>query len=94
MRKLYLLLFTAAPNRWFVATERAGTPDTDPRKRSFSDEEMAAITTSPNPQGSAWLRMHTEMKAQPLPFAAGLRSIEHGTYWSDDTLAEMKKRGT
>jgi hypothetical protein len=38
--------------------------------------------------------MHTEMKAQPLPFAAGLRSIEQGTYGSDDTLAEMKKRGT
>ena len=26
-----------------LATERAGTPETDPRKRTFTDEEMAAI---------------------------------------------------
>ena len=26
-----------------LATERAGTPDTDPRKRTFTDEELIAI---------------------------------------------------
>jgi imidazolonepropionase-like amidohydrolase len=75
------------------ATERAGTPDTDPLKRMWSDEELAAIVA--------------EAQAAKLPVAAhahgdegaaaavraGARSIEHGTYLSESTLAEMKRRG-
>ena len=77
-----------------LATERAGLPDTDPRKRTFTDEEMAAIVDEAKTAGiSVAAHAHGDEGAAGA-VRAGVRSIEHGTYLSDDTLAEMKKRGT
>ena len=77
-----------------LATERAGLPDTDPRKRTFTDEEMAAIVDEAKTAGiSVAAHAHGDEGASGA-VRAGVRSIEHGTYLSDDTLAEMKKRGT
>src|ERR1051326_552137 len=77
-----------------LATERAGTPDTDPRKRTFSDEEMAAIVDEAKSAGiQVAAHAHGDEGAAGA-VRAGVRSIEHGTYLSDDTLGEMKKRGT
>jgi len=77
-----------------LATERAGTPDTDPRKRTFSDEEMAAIVDEAKSAGIAVAAHAHGDEGAAGAVRAGVRSIEHGTYLSDDTLAEMKKRGT
>jgi imidazolonepropionase-like amidohydrolase len=77
-----------------TVTERAGLPDTDPRKQIYGDEEMRAMVE--------------EAAAHDLPVAAhahgdagaraavqaGVRSIEHGTFLSSETLALMKQRGT
>ena len=77
-----------------LATERAGTPDTDPRKRTFTDEEMAAIVDEAKTAGiPVAAHAHGEEGAAGA-VRAGVHSIEHGTYLSDETLAEMKKRGT
>src|SRR5262245_36173505 len=74
-----------------LATERAGLPDTDPRKRTFTDEEMAAIVDEAKTAGiSVAAHAHGDEGAAGA-VRAGVRSIEHGTYLSDDTLAEMKK---
>jgi imidazolonepropionase-like amidohydrolase len=77
-----------------LATERAGTPDTDPRKRTFTDEEMAAIVDESKSAGIPVAAHAHGDEGAGAAVRAGVRSIEHGTYLSDDTLAEMKKRGT
>lgn len=77
-----------------LATERAGTPDTDPRKRTFSDEDMAAIVDEARTAGSPVAAHAHGDEGAAGAVRAGVRSIEHGTYLSDETLAEMKKRGT
>jgi imidazolonepropionase-like amidohydrolase len=77
-----------------LATERAGLPETDPRKRTFTDEELSAAVD--------------EAKSRNIPVAAhahgnegafaavraGVHSIEHGTYLSEETLNLMKQKGT
>jgi imidazolonepropionase-like amidohydrolase len=77
-----------------LATERAGLPDTDPRKRVFNDEEIAAIVDEAR---KANLNVAAHAHGNEGAFAAvkaGVRSIEHGTWLSDETLQLMKERGT
>ena len=77
-----------------LATERAGTPETDPRKRTFSDEEMAAIVDEAHKAGlPVAAHAHSDEGVRGAVLA-GVHSIEHGTYSSDDTLALMKSKGT
>ncbi len=77
-----------------LATERAGTPDTDPRKRTFTDEEMAAIVDEARKFGlPVAAHAHSDDGARGAVLA-GVRSIEHGTYLSDETLRLMKSLGT
>jgi len=76
-----------------LATERAGTPDTDPRKRTFTDEEMSAIVDEARKAGlNVAAHAHSDEGARGAVLA-GVHSIEHGTYLSDDTLALMKAKG-
>src|SRR5690242_8294808 len=77
-----------------LATERAGTADTDPRKQVYTEDEIRAIV-----QEAAAKNVPVEAHAHGDEGAmaavrAGVRSIEHGTYLSDATLEEMKRRGT
>ncbi|HWQ35706.1 MAG TPA: amidohydrolase family protein, partial [Blastocatellia bacterium] len=75
-------------------TERAGLPDTDPRKRIFTDEEIAAIVDEAR-RSNIYVAAHAH--GDEGAFAAvraGVRSIEHGTWMSDETLKLMKERGT
>ncbi|HSE32142.1 MAG TPA: amidohydrolase family protein [Pyrinomonadaceae bacterium] len=77
-----------------LATERAGTPDTDPRKRTFSDEELIAIVDEARKAG---LKVAAHAHGDEGAYAAvkaGVHSIEHGTWLSDKTLRLMKSRGT
>jgi imidazolonepropionase-like amidohydrolase len=76
------------------ATERAGTPQTDPLKRTFTDEELAAVVDEGGKVGlSVAAHAHSDEAARAAVLA-GVHSIEHGTYLSDETLALMKSRGT
>ncbi len=78
----------------FLATERAGTPETDPRLRTFSDEEVTAIVDEARRQGlPASAHAHGDEGARAA-VAAGARSLEHGTWISDATFALMVARGT
>ena len=77
-----------------LATERAGTPDTDPRKRTFTDEELIAIVDEAQKAG---LKVAAHAHGDEGAYAAvkaGVHSIEHGTWLSDKTLRLMKSRGT
>ena len=76
-----------------LATERAGTADTDPRKQVYSEDEIRAIV-----QEAATKNVPVEAHAHGDEGAmaavkAGVRSIEHGTYMSNATLQMMKERG-
>jgi imidazolonepropionase-like amidohydrolase len=76
-----------------MATERAGTPETDPRIRVFNDEELAAIVDEANKRGS-WVVAHAHgNEGAAAAVRAGVHCIEHGTYLSDDTLRLMKEKG-
>jgi len=77
-----------------MATERAGLPDTDPRKRVFTDQELAAAVDEARKSG-VYVAAHAHGdEGAASAVRAGVRSIEHGTYLSDQTLALMKERGT
>jgi len=77
-----------------MATERAGLPETDPRKRVFTDEELAAAVDEASKAG-LYVAAHAHGdEGAAAAVRAGVRSIEHGTYLSDQTLALMKQRGT
>lgn len=76
-----------------MATERAGLPDTDPRIRVFNDEELAAVVDEANKAG-LWVVAHAHGdEGAAAAVRAGVHSIEHGTYLSDDTLRLMKEKG-
>jgi imidazolonepropionase-like amidohydrolase len=76
-----------------LATERAGLPDTDPRKRVFSDEELNAAVDEARKSG-IYVAAHAHGdEGAAAAVRAGVRSIEHGTYLSDQTLMMMKERG-
>ena len=77
-----------------LATERAGTADTDPRKQVYTEEEIRAVV-----QEAATRNVPVQAHAHGdeggmAAVKAGVRSIEHGTYLSDATLQLMKERGT
>jgi imidazolonepropionase-like amidohydrolase len=76
-----------------LATERAGLPQMDPRKRIFTDEELAAITDEARKFGLPVAAHAHGDEGAAGAVRAGVRSIEHGTYLSDRTLSEMKERG-
>jgi imidazolonepropionase-like amidohydrolase len=75
-------------------TERAGLPDTDPRQQSYTEDVLRAIV-----EEAAARNVPVEAHAHGDEGAmaavrAGVRSIEHGTYLSDETLKLMKEKGT
>jgi imidazolonepropionase-like amidohydrolase len=94
VRRMVQRMVSRGVNRIKVmATERAGTPDTDPRIRVFNDEELAAIVEEANKTG-LWVVAHAHgNEGAAAAVRAGVHSIEHGTYLSDDTLRLMKEKG-
>jgi imidazolonepropionase-like amidohydrolase len=75
-------------------TQRAGLPDTDPRQQVYSERQLRVVVTEAAAYGlPVMVHAHGDEGAQAA-VRAGARSIEHGTYLSDETLALMKERGT
>lgn len=76
------------------ASERAGLASTDPRKQELSYEEMKAAVAEATKAGKfVAAHAHARLGADAA-VRAGVRSIEHGTYLSEETLRLMKERGT
>ena len=76
------------------ATERAGLPDTDPRKQVYTEDQLRIIVDEATRGGAPVLvHAHGDEGARAA-VRAGVRSIEHGTYLTDETLALMKAQGT
>ncbi len=76
------------------ATDRAGQPHSDPRKQLYSEAELTAIVEEAR-RANIFVAAHAHGDEGALAAVrAGVRSIEHGTYLSEATLDEMKRRGT
>ncbi len=76
------------------ATERAGLPNTDPRKQLFGEAEIAVMVEEAERAGiGVAAHAHGDAGGRAA-VAAGVRSIEHGTYLSETTLGMMAERGT
>jgi len=76
-----------------LSSERAGSPDTDPRVRIFTDEELAAAVDEAQKAG-LWVLSHAHGdEGAAAAVRAGVHTIEHGTYLSDETLRLMKEKG-
>ena len=75
-------------------TERAGLPNTDPRKQSFSEQQLAWIVDEATKGGVPVMAHAHGDEGAYAAVKAGVKSIEHGTYLSDSTLTLMKQRGT
>jgi imidazolonepropionase-like amidohydrolase len=75
-------------------TDRAGLPDTDPRQQAYTEHQLRVIVEQAASHGiPVMVHAHGDEGARAAVLA-GARSIEHGTYLSDETLALMKERGT
>jgi imidazolonepropionase-like amidohydrolase len=75
-------------------TERAGLPNTDPRKQTYTEQQLAWIVDEATKGGVAVMAHAHGDEGAYAAVRAGVRSIEHGTYLSDSTLALMRQRGT
>jgi imidazolonepropionase-like amidohydrolase len=75
-------------------TERAGRSDTDPRQQVYTREQLAIVVDEAARHGLAvQVHAHGDEGARAA-VEAGARSIEHGTYLSEDTLKLMREKGT
>jgi imidazolonepropionase-like amidohydrolase len=76
------------------ASERAGLAATDPRRQELNEEEIRAAVREAAGEGKFVVaHAHDEAGAEGA-VRGGVRSIEHGTYLNDRTLALMKEQGT
>lgn len=76
------------------ATERAGLPDQDPRQQVYTEEQLRAVVEAGAPEAVP-VAVHAHGDAGiRAAVAAGARSIEHGTYATDETLSRMEASGT
>jgi imidazolonepropionase-like amidohydrolase len=75
-------------------TERAGRSDTDPREQVYTQHQLRIVVEAAAQHGlPVMVHAHGDEGARAA-VEAGARSIEHGTYLSEDTLRLMKERGT
>ncbi len=75
-------------------TERAGRPETDPRQQTYTEAELRAVVDEAAARNIPILAHAHGDEGAYAAVKAGVRSIEHGTYLSDSTLALMKAKGT
>ncbi|MEQ8204822.1 MAG: amidohydrolase family protein [Woeseia sp.] len=75
-------------------TERAGLPDTDPRQQVYTEHQLKVVVDEAARHNlSVLVHAHGDEGARAAVLA-GARSIDHGTYLSEETLRLMKERGT
>jgi imidazolonepropionase-like amidohydrolase len=75
-------------------TERAGLPNTDPRKQTYTEAQLRAIVEEAATKSVPVMAHAHGDEGALAAVRAGVRSIEHGTYLSDATLRLMLERGT
>jgi imidazolonepropionase-like amidohydrolase len=73
-------------------TERAGLPDTDPRRQTYTGHQLKVIVDEAAKRNiPVMVHAHGDEGARAAVLA-GARSIEHGTFLSEETLQLMKQK--
>ncbi len=73
-------------------TERAGLPQTDPRKQTYTKEQLGWIVDEASKDDiPVIIHAHGDEGARAA-VEAGAKSIEHGTFLTDETLQLMKEK--
>jgi len=75
-------------------TERAGLPNTDPRKQSYTEQQLSWIVDEASKKNVPVMAHAHGDEGAYAAVKAGVRSIEHGSFLSDSTLQLMKQKGT
>ena len=75
-------------------TERAGLPYTDPRKQTYTKKQLSIIVNEATKFNIPVMAHAHGDEGGFAAVKAGVRSIEHGTYLSKNTLSLMKDKGT
>lgn len=76
-----------------TSTERAGTPDTDPRKQLYTDADVKVMVDEAGSKGVPVMAHAHGEEGALAAVNAGVRSIEHGTYLSEEALKLMRDKG-
>lgn len=76
------------------ATARAGLPQTDPREPYYNEAEMTALVKEGATKNIPVAAHAHGDKGGRAAVLGGVKSIEHGTYLSKETLRLMKEKGT
>ncbi|MFN5168716.1 MAG: amidohydrolase family protein [Cyclobacteriaceae bacterium] len=75
-------------------TERAGRPETDPREQVYTEHQLRVIIEEAAKRNvPVMIHSHGD-EGSRAAVKAGARSIEHGTFLSEETLQLMKQKGT
>lgn len=75
-------------------TERAGLPHTDPRQQTYTEHQLKVIVDEAAKRNvPVMVHAHGDEGARAA-VKAGARSIEHGTFLTEETLKLMKEKGT
>lgn len=77
-----------------TSTERAGLPDTDPRKQLYWEDDLRVMVEAGAARGVGVAAHAHGDEGGRAAVLAGVRTIEHGTYLSEETLSMMAQRGT
>lgn len=76
------------------ATERAGVPDTDPRKQVYTEDQLRTIVDEASKADIPVMAHSHGAEGSLAAVRAGVKSIEHGTYLDEQTIKMMKDQGT
>ncbi len=76
------------------ATERAGLPETDPRKQVYTEKQLRIIVDEASKADIPVMAHSHGAEGSLAAVRAGVRSIEHGTYLDEPTIKLMKEQGT
>jgi imidazolonepropionase-like amidohydrolase len=77
-----------------TSTERAGLPETDPRRQLYTDAEVKVMVDEAAAKGIPVMAHAHGEEGALAAVRAGVRSIEHGTYLSEEALRLMAQKGT
>jgi imidazolonepropionase-like amidohydrolase len=77
-----------------TSTERAGLPETDPRKQLYTAAEVKVMVDEAAARGIPVMAHAHGEEGALAAVNAGVRSIEHGTYLSETALRLMVQKGT
>jgi imidazolonepropionase-like amidohydrolase len=73
-------------------TERAGRPDTDPRQQVYTEQQLRVVVQEAAKRNvPVMVHAHGDEGARAAVLA-GAKSIEHGTFLTEETLKLMKEK--